>query len=139
MFSARLYLTSMKLTTLLLAVLAFSGVHHTYWSQTLNGIVVNRQSGEPLPFAAIIEQGTVNGVYSDIDGRFELTLTDTASIIQVNLVGFESQQFDRYTQVPAIISLSQKQNVLAEITIRPGVNPAERIIQKAIDNPLANK
>ena len=138
MFCARLYLTSMKSTTLLLAVLAFVALHQTCWSQKLTGIVVTRQSGEPLPFAAIIEQGTVNGVYTDIDGRFELTLTDTTSIIQVNLVGFESQQFDRYTQVPAIISLTQKQNVLAEITIRPGINPAERIIQKAIDNKELN-
>jgi hypothetical protein len=128
----------MKSATLLLASISFLILHQIGWGQTLNGIVVNRQSGEPLPFAAVIEQGTVNGIYTDIDGRFELVMTDTTSAIQVNLVGFESLQFDRYTQVPSIISLTQKQNVLAEITIRPGINPAERIIRKAIDNKELN-
>lgn len=44
-------------------------------AQILTGTIVSRQTGEPLPFAAVIEQGTVNGVYSDIDGRFALALT----------------------------------------------------------------
>jgi hypothetical protein len=134
----RLFLNAMKSTTILLAVLAIFQFHNVCLSQQLKGIVVNRQSGEPLPFAAVIEQGTVNGVYTDIDGRFEILLTDTTSAIQINLVGYESLYFDRYTSVPAIISLNQKTNVLSEITIRPGINPAERIIQKAIDNKEFN-
>jgi hypothetical protein len=113
-------------------------LHNSCISQSLQGLVVSKQSGDPLPFAAVIEQGTVNGVYTDIDGRFEIIISDSTNAIQVNLVGYESLHFDSYSQVPAIISLSQKQHTLSEITIRPGANPAERIIQKAIDNKSLN-
>jgi hypothetical protein len=134
MRAASLSLNTVKTSAFIIATMAISLMHCSCIGQTLNGFVVSKLTGEPLPFAAIIEQGTVNGVYSDIDGRYEILLTDTANAIQINLVGYESLYFARYTSVPAVISLTQQPTVLAEITIRPGINPAERIIQKAIDN-----
>ena len=138
MVQARLSLNTVKSFVFLLSISALLVLHNTCISQSLRGLVVSKQSGDPLPFAAVIEQGTVNGVYTDIDGRFEIVMTDSIHAIQVNLVGYESLHFDSYAQVPAIISLSQKQHTLSEITIRPGANPAERIIQKAIDNKSLN-
>ncbi len=138
MVQARLSLNTVKSYVILLSISALLVFHNTCISQSLRGLVVSKQSGDPLPFAAVIEQGTVNGVYTDIDGRFEIVMTDSMHAIQVNLVGYESMHFDSYAQVPAIISLSQKQHTLSEITIRPGANPAERIIQKAIDNKSLN-
>jgi hypothetical protein len=107
-------------------------------SQVLKGNLVDKQSGQPLPFAAILEQGTVNGVYSDIDGRFELALTDSLSAIEINLIGYKSIRFERYTDVPVIISMQEESKLLTEITILPGVNPAERIMRQAIDNKKKN-
>ena len=80
----------------------------------------------------------MNGVYSDIDGRFSLTLTDTLNSIEVNLVGYEPIHYNHYREIPALIALQAKPNLLAEISIRPGINPAERIIQRAINNKSAN-
>jgi hypothetical protein len=104
----------------------------------LKGNLVDKQSGQPLPFAAILEQGTVNGVYSDIDGNFELALTDSANSIEINLIGYQSLRFEHYTDVPATIPMQEETNLLGEITIRPGANPAERIMQLAIDNKKKN-
>jgi hypothetical protein len=125
--------TAYAVTTLILFLVHLTGI-----SQKLIGTVVSRQTGEPLPFAAVIEQGTVNGVYTDIDGRFSLNLTDTTSAIQINLIGYESVRFERYTFIPSVIALLPRAHVLTEITIRPGINPAERIIQKAIANKALN-
>ena len=134
----RLYLSTVKSIVILIAFILCHIFSVSAIAQMLTGTIVSRQTGEPLPFAAIIEQGTVNGVYSDIDGRFTLALTDSMSAIQISLVGYESLHFESYLIVPALIPLAPKSNVLAEITIRPGVNPAERIIQRAIDNKAFN-
>jgi hypothetical protein len=134
----RISLNTLKSHVLILTLLFTATFEFTCHCQTLSGVVVSKQSGDPLPFAAVIEQGTVNGVYTDIDGKFKLVLTDSTSTIQINLVGYESQLFKHNTEVPTVISLVQKPTVLSEITIRPGINPAERIIQKAIDNKELN-
>lgn len=138
MFTRPLFLPLVKSTTRLASTFILLLLQLTCLGQILNGTVVSRQTGEPLPFAAVIEQGTVNGVYTDIDGRFTLALTDTSTAIQINLVGYEPIHYDRYGLVPVLISLSPKPNVLSEITIRPGINPAERIIRKAIENKAFN-
>jgi len=112
-------------------------------AQIIEGTCIDSRSGETLPFAAIIEQGTFNGVYSDIDGRFEMILTDSLRAIEINLIGYQPLHFNRYTEMPRIIRLTPAENLLQEITIRPGINPAERIMQlaierKAINNPEGN-
>ena len=130
-----LYLNPVKsLANTLLFVLLI----HRCAAQFLTGSVTDRNSGDPLPFAAILEVGTLNGVYSDIDGHFQLLISDSTHPIEVNLIGYESKRFDGMQSVPSVIALQPKANLMAEITIRPGVNPAERIIQTAIDNKDEN-
>ena len=126
---------SLRLIILFVAILLLNAEGY---SQHIISRLVDRSSGDGLPFASIIEQGTVNGVYSDIDGRFSLSLTDTLNSIEVNLVGYEPLHYNHYREIPALISLQAKPNLLAEISIRPGINPAERIIQRAINNKSAN-
>ena len=40
---------------------------------TVNGVVVDN-SGNPIIGASVVEQGTVNGVTTDIDGAFAITV-----------------------------------------------------------------
>lgn len=108
------------------------------FGQTVSSQIIDRRTGEALPFAAIIEQGTVNGVYSDIDGRFELSLIDSLNALEINLVGYEPLRVKNYRELVSPIALTSAKNILSEITIRPGLNPAERIIQLAIDNKTKN-
>ena len=49
-------------------------------------------SGQPLPGANIIEVGTSNGVSTDFDGNFSITVSGDESVIEVSFTGFESQQ-----------------------------------------------
>lgn len=107
-------------------------------AQTIRGTITDQQTGELLPFAAILEQGTVNGVYSDIDGRFEMTLIDSMSAIEINLVGYESLHFNTHQDLPSTITLRASNHVMKEVTIRPGANPAEIIMRKAIANRERN-
>jgi hypothetical protein len=107
-------------------------------AQTIRGKIVDQSSGEPLVFVAVAEAGTLNATYSDIDGIFELTLIDTQHVLHFNLTGYEARAL-AYNQLhDQPIKLRPLENLLSEITILPGVNPAERIIRKAIDNKRKN-
>jgi hypothetical protein len=107
-------------------------------AQTIQGKVVDASSGEALAFVSVAESGTANATYSDIDGLFSITLIDPQHLIHFNLVGYESRTLTSGQPSGATIKLKQKENILSEIIILPGVNPAERIIRKAIDNKRVN-
>ncbi len=52
------------------------------------GRVVDKSSGEPVPFANIVVKGTKYGTVSDIDGNFTLVVPDGSNEITVTYVGY---------------------------------------------------
>jgi hypothetical protein len=78
------------------------------------------------------------GTYSDIDGRFELTVMSNETVV-FNYIGYETMRRTYSTsQTDLTIPMQRKSVVLGEVVIRPGVNPAERIIKNAIENKKLN-
>ena len=55
---------------------------------TINGMIADATTGEPIPFANLGVLGTLAGVASDMDGKFELVLPDNYAdrIIRVSVV-----------------------------------------------------
>jgi uncharacterized protein (TIGR02231 family) len=52
---------------------------------------LDKKTGEPLPFASVMVDGTNIGVSSDIDGNFSLVLPENASNIKVAYIGYNQQ------------------------------------------------
>jgi len=52
-------------------VLSVSFLHA---QNTLSGVVVDQENGQPLPGVNILVKGSFNGVSADFDGNFTLTL-----------------------------------------------------------------
>lgn len=58
-------------------------------TQTLRGIILDAQTGEPLPYATIFIPKTGNGTTSDIEGNFLLGNIDIGRYnIQFGFVGY---------------------------------------------------
>jgi TonB-linked SusC/RagA family outer membrane protein len=55
---------------------------------TVKGKIVD-ENGEPLPGATIQQKGTSNGIVTDIDGNFSLSVPSDATLI-VSFIGFKS-------------------------------------------------
>jgi len=55
---------------------------------TLKGKIVD-ENGEPLPGATIQQKGTSNGIVTDIDGNFSLSVPSDATLI-VSFIGYKS-------------------------------------------------
>ena len=70
---------------LLLAVSGFTGL----WAQQIVQGVVNDASGLPVIGANVIEKGTANGVITDLDGRFNITVRSLDAGLAITYVGFQ--------------------------------------------------
>ena len=56
----------------------------------ITGRVLDEQ-GVPLPGATVLEKGTSNGVATNVDGRFELTVADDA-VLQFSFMGYKTEE-----------------------------------------------
>lgn len=56
----------------------------------LTGTVVD-ESNQPLPGVTVLEVGTTNGVITNLDGVFEISVASTASLVEFSFIGLESQ------------------------------------------------
>lgn len=68
---------------------------------TVKGQIVDAVG--PVIGAAVLEQGTLNGTESDMDGNFTLTVSSASSMIEISLIGYKTLVFQA-DQVPPIIT-----------------------------------
>lgn len=63
-------------------------------AQTLNGKIISKPGGEPVPFASVIVKGSTLGVASDQDGRFAITIPSIHKngTIMVSAVGYKDKE-----------------------------------------------
>jgi len=63
----------------------------TFAQTQVNGHVTDSQ-GDPVPGVTVLEQGTQNGVITDVDGNYNLNVAGQESVLVFSFVGMETQQ-----------------------------------------------
>ncbi len=82
----------------------------------VTGIVMD-SAGDALIGATIMQQGTENGVVSDVNGMFRLTLSGDEPVIVVSYIGFKQQEL-RISQEESIeIILEEDAKFLNEVEV----------------------
>ena len=102
----------------------------------ISGKVIDSKTKAPLAFVNIIinNNGFAGGT-TDIDGKFKLTYAQKIRTLSLSYVGYQPVTYEVGPKTSnLLISLTQKEIELKEVEILPGINPAHRIIQNAIDN-----
>lgn len=107
-------------------------------AQLLRGVVYDDDSGAPLAFVAISVAGTSQGVYTDIDGNFEIQLQNTPVTLYCVYIGYQTKEIQITDQQYLRITMERKNLVLGEVKILPGENPADRIMRRVIKNKDKN-
>ncbi|MCF7569593.1 TonB-dependent receptor [Sabulilitoribacter arenilitoris] len=74
-------------------------------------------NGDPLPGASILEKGTTNGVVSDFDGKFSISLTTSKAILVVSYLGYVPQEISVANQDEVIIVLQENVSNLDEVVV----------------------
>lgn len=106
----------------------------------VKGDVVDSKSGEPMPFVNIVFKGTTIGTTTDINGEFELEAQRAIDTIQVSFVGYKPQKIKVQKLKTNYLNIKlESANVqLREVVIRPGENPAHRIMREVVAHKKDN-
>ncbi len=127
-----------RLSFILISLLAFIS-SLTAQTTTVSGKVVDAVTREPLPFVNIIFKGTTDGATTDMDGLYTIASSSTSDSIIISYVGYNklTRGIKRGLTQQLNIGLSQGVD-LATIVVKPGENPAHRILRKIIANKNKN-
>ncbi|QNM84930.1 TonB-dependent receptor [Polaribacter pectinis] len=91
-------------------------------AQTIKGKVTD-SSGAGLPYMNIVEKGTSNGVVSDDNGEFSITVKNLPTTLVVSSMGFKTKNV-KVTQ-PSYLTISvSEDNALDEVVITGSRAPA---------------
>jgi len=114
----------------------------------IRGTVTDEQ-GEPVIGANVAEKGTTNGIITDIDGKFTLSVMSNATI-QVSYIGYTNQEIRIGNQTSLQIVLKEDTQTLDEVVVVGYGSVSKReltsavtsvssdeFIQGAVNNPLA--
>ena len=83
--------------------------------RTITGNVSDEKG--PLPGANVIEQGTQNGVSTDFDGNYQITLEGDSSSIEISYTGFFSQTIKVGEQSSINLILKEDSQLLNEVVV----------------------
>ena len=86
-------------------------------SRTVKGVVVEEESGAPLPGATVSVSGSTRGVITDLDGSFELSGVKPSDKLVVDFFGKESQTFPVGTSVQFVVKMKDATSQLDEVTV----------------------
>src|SRR5690554_1766832 len=83
---------------------------------TVTGTVLD-PDGETIPGVNILEEGTLNGAVSDLDGRFTLEVSSPNAVLVFSFVGFETQEVPLEGQTELEVTLGEGTAVLDEVVV----------------------
>ncbi len=96
-----------KLTVVMIMVMTmFTTALYSQGRVTVNGRVVD-STGEAIIGASVIEQGTSNGVSTNLDGEFELQVASASSILNISFLGYKN------------VDLVASSSALAQVVMEP--------------------
>ena len=106
----------------------------------LKGRVVDAQTGEGISSATVYALRNQRGAIADLDGYFQLELKLLPDSLRISSLGY-LPHYLTLTISPTgelKISLQAKDSELEAVVIRPGENPAHRLVRAAIANRARN-
>ena len=92
---------------------ATPGVTEQMQAVTVSGVVVDSQ-GEPVIGASVVEKGTTNGIVTNIDGKFTISVKAGATL-QISFVGYKTQEVKATKSVKVV--LKEDNELLDEVVV----------------------
>ncbi len=98
-----------------LVLMIFGGTFlHAQGGYEVSGTIVD-QFG-PVIGAAVVEQGTSNGVSTGLDGEYSLTVTGPSALVEISCIGYASQTFQA-SMLPRTVTLTEDAEYLDEVVV----------------------
>ncbi|OFY66385.1 MAG: hypothetical protein A3H98_11315 [Bacteroidetes bacterium RIFCSPLOWO2_02_FULL_36_8] len=106
----------------------------------IKGRVTDASSGDGLPFVNVCFKNSQTGVTTDFEGYFEIKTQKPTDSLAASYVGYltRTKKVEKNKTQTINFQLHVLNIQLAEVEILPGVNPAFRILDKAIARKEVN-
>ena len=99
-------------------ILAFLATASAAFAQTsaVTGRVTDAQTGEPVSFVTVIQQGTNNAVSADVDGRYSINVPSDATL-RFSIVGYEELVVAVAGRRVVDVAMQMDANILEEAVV----------------------
>lgn len=103
--------------------------------RTISGSISTADEGAPLPGVNILVKWSSIGSVSDIQGRYQIEVPDTASMLVISFVGYETQEIGIVNESVIDIAMNQDPIALQEVVITAlGIPKEKRSLGYATQN-----
>ena len=83
----------------------------------ITGTVTSALDQAPLPGASILEKGTNNGVVTDFDGNFSITVKNENAVLVISYIGFTAQEIPVKGKTNIEVSMTEATDSLDEVVV----------------------
>ncbi|MEZ4968620.1 MAG: TonB-dependent receptor [Flavobacteriaceae bacterium] len=83
---------------------------------TITGNVID-SNGQPLAGANILEKGTTNGTQTDFDGKFSISVSNSAAVLAISYIGYFPQEIAINGQATVTVTLQEDASLLDEVVL----------------------
>ena len=127
-------------TTFMLLMLVFGVVTVTAQSlKSIKGVVVDKENNSVIG-ASVLQKGTNNGVVTDLDGNFTLTMQDDApKVIIISYLGMKSQEISVTKANLGQITLVEDAEMLDEVVVVSYGKQSKRLITGSVQSVKATE
>ena len=123
----------------LLLFLSLISANALFAQHTLNGKVIDERNRQPLAFVNVVVNEGLQGVITDIDGRYAITADQSITRVKFSSIGYEPKEITlQANQTKCNVALTPKTFELGEVVVDAGENPAHRIIDSLMAHRKAN-
>ncbi len=93
---------------------------------TVDGVVVDSKTKQPIPGVNVNVQGTQSGTSTDFDGKFKLSKLKKGDKLAFSFIGYKNQTISFEGQKTISISLVEEANVLQDVVVQIGYGSVKK-------------
>ncbi|GEC78986.1 SusC/RagA family TonB-linked outer membrane protein [Flavobacterium aquatile] len=93
---------------------------------SLEGVVLDSKSKQPIPGVNVVIQGASTGASTDFDGKFRLSNVKNGDKVVFSFIGYTSQTINFSGQKSISVSLVEEANLLQEVVVQVGYGTVKK-------------
>lgn len=109
-------------------------------NRIITGLVIDKETREPIPFATVFIPNSPIGTTTEYGGIFRLDVSKrTSDTLMIKLIGYKTYTMQLSNDSGLhLIELELDNNILDEVVVRVGEDPAIQLIKNVIKNKPLN-
>ena len=106
---------------------------------TVRGEIKSSGDNQPLVGVGIMEKGTTNGVISDMDGKYSITVKGPDAVLVISSIGFRTEEITVGNQRTINVTMNEDQQLLDEVVVLGYSSKTRGEITSAVTTVTADK